>query len=137
MRLLLVPGTSPDRWARVWAQRLPDDPLDVVHADPAAAVDAVHAFLPDPRPKARHHKRRLVQPAHDALLRDRLRVGGTLHVATDWADYAAQMVDVLTGDPYLDGGVVERPAHRPVTRFEQRGLDLGHEVTDVVVRRVR
>ncbi|UCN14320.1 tRNA (guanosine(46)-N7)-methyltransferase TrmB [Cellulomonas iranensis] len=101
------------------------------------SLDAVHAFFPDPWPKARHHKRRLVQPAHVALLRDRLRVGGTLHVATDWADYAAQMVDVLTADPDLAGGTVERPAHRPVTRFEQRGLDLGHEVTDVVVRRVR
>ncbi|GIG40818.1 tRNA (guanine-N(7)-)-methyltransferase [Cellulomonas phragmiteti] len=101
------------------------------------SLDAVHAFFPDPWPKARHHKRRLVQPAHVGLLRDRLRVGGTLHVATDWADYAAQMHDVLTTDPGFVGGVVPRPAHRPVTRFEQRGLDLGHEVTDVVVRRVR
>ena len=101
------------------------------------SLDAVPAFFPDPWPKPRHHKRRLVQPAHVALLRDRLRVGGTLHVATDWADYADQMTEVLTADPDLAGGVVPRPEHRPVTRFEQRGLDLGHTVTDVVVRRVR
>ncbi|MCM0640653.1 tRNA (guanosine(46)-N7)-methyltransferase TrmB [Cellulomonas wangsupingiae] len=114
------------------------DALRLLRADVApGSLDAVHAFFPDPWPKARHHKRRLVQPAHVALLRDRLRVGGTLHVATDWADYAEQMRDVLTADPDLVGGVVPRPAHRPVTRFEQRGLDLGHDVTDVVVRRVR
>ena len=114
------------------------DALRLLRTDLApGSLDAVHAFFPDPWPKARHHKRRLVQPAHVALLRDRLRVGGTLHVATDWADYAEQMVEVLTGDPDLAGGVVPRPAHRPVTRFEQRGLDLGHTVTDVVVRRVR
>ena len=114
------------------------DALRLLRSDVApSSLDAVHAFFPDPWPKARHHKRRLVQPAHVALLRDRLRVGGTLHVATDWADYAEQMVEVLTADPDLAGGVVPRPAHRPVTRFEQRGLDLGHAVTDVVVRRVR
>ncbi|MBO3089872.1 tRNA (guanosine(46)-N7)-methyltransferase TrmB [Cellulomonas dongxiuzhuiae] len=114
------------------------DALRLLRADVApGSLDAVHAFFPDPWPKTKHHKRRLVQPEHVGLLRARLRVGGTLHVATDWADYAEQMRDVLTGDPDLAGGVVPRPAHRPVTRFEQRGLDLGHEVTDVIVRRVR
>ena len=114
------------------------DALRLLRADVApGTLDAVHAFFPDPWPKARHHKRRLVQPAHVAVLRDRLRVGGTLHVATDWEEYAEQMTDVLTHDPDLTGGVVPRPAHRPVTRFEQRGLDLGHTVTDVIVRRVR
>lgn len=114
------------------------DALRLLRRDVApGSLDAVHAFFPDPWPKARHHKRRLVQSEHVALLRDRLRVGGTLHVATDWTDYAEQMRDVLGADPDLDGGVVPRPAHRPVTRFEQRGLDLGHDVTDLVVRRVR
>ena len=114
------------------------DALRLLRADVApGSLDAVHAFFPDPWPKARHHKRRLVQPAHVALLRDRLRVGGTLHVATDWAPYAEQVSDVLGCDPDLEGGVVPRPAHRPVTRFEQRGLDLGHEVQDVIVRRLR
>ncbi|UZN03930.1 tRNA (guanosine(46)-N7)-methyltransferase TrmB [Cellulomonas sp. S1-8] len=114
------------------------DALRLLRADVApGSLDAVHAYFPDPWPKARHHKRRLVQPTHVALLRDRLRVGGTLHVATDWADYARQMADVLGGDPDLDGGVVRRPDHRPVTRFEERGRALGHDVTDVIVRRVR
>lgn len=114
------------------------DALRLLRTDVApGSLDAVHAFFPDPWPKAKHHKRRLVQPEHVALLRDRVRVGGTLHVATDWADYAAQASAVLATDPDLSGGVVPRPAHRPVTRFEQRGLDLGHPITDVVVRRVR
>ncbi len=117
------------------------DALDLVRrALPEGSLDAVHVFFPDPWPKARHHKRRLVQPAHVALLRSRLRVGGTLHCATDWVHYADQMLDVLTADPGLVNtatGFVPRPAHRPVTKFEQRGLDLGHEVRDVVVRRVR
>lgn len=117
------------------------DALDLVRRHvPEGTLDAVHVFFPDPWPKARHHKRRLVQPAHVALLRSRLRVGGTLHCATDWTDYADQMLDVLVGDPGLENtadGFAARPAHRPVTKFEQRGLDLGHEVRDVVMRRVR
>jgi len=120
------------------------DALDLVRrALPEGSLDAVHVYFPDPWPKARHHKRRLVQPAHVALLRSRLRVGGTLHCATDWVQYADQMLEVLTADPGLANtvstadGFAPRPAHRPVTKFEQRGLDLGHEVRDVVVRRVR
>ncbi|WP_208012547.1 tRNA (guanosine(46)-N7)-methyltransferase TrmB [Cellulomonas shaoxiangyii] len=114
------------------------DALRLLRASVApGSLDAVHAFFPDPWPKARHHKRRLVQSDHVALVRDRLRVGGTFHVATDWAEYAEQAAEVLAADPDLDGGVVPRPAHRPVTRFEQRGLDLGHAVTDLIVRRVR
>lgn len=100
------------------------------------SLDAVHAFFPDPWPKARHHKRRLVQPEHVALLRSRLRVGGTLHVATDWAPYAEQMVEVLAGDPGLDSlGAVPRPEHRPVTKFEARALEIGRASTDVIARR--
>ena len=102
------------------------------------SLDAIHAYFPDPWPKARHHKRRLIQPAHVELLRSRLRIGGTLHVATDWPDYAAQMRDVLAADPGLDSsGLVDRPRHRPVTKFEQRGLDLGHPVADVIAVRTR
>lgn len=117
------------------------DALDLVRtALPGESLDAVHVFFPDPWPKARHHKRRLVQPSHVALLRSRLRVGGTLHCATDWVDYADAMLEALTADPFLENtadGFTPRPAHRPVTKFEQRGLDLGHEVRDVVFRRVR
>ena len=117
------------------------DALDLVRtALPAGSLDAVHVFFPDPWPKARHHKRRLVQPSHVALLRSRLRVGGTLHCATDWVDYADAMLEALEADPGLENtvdGFAPRPPHRPVTKFEQRGLDLGHEVRDLVFRRVR
>ncbi|MEN0130535.1 MAG: tRNA (guanosine(46)-N7)-methyltransferase TrmB [Brevundimonas sp.] len=115
------------------------DALDLVRKAIAPdSLDAVHIFFPDPWPKARHHKRRIVAPAHVELLRSRLRVGGTLHCATDWAEYAGQMRDVLAADPGLESsGLIARPAHRPVTKFEQRGLDLGHAVHDVVARRTR
>ncbi|MBX9244818.1 tRNA (guanosine(46)-N7)-methyltransferase TrmB [Actinotalea ferrariae] len=105
---------------------------------PEASLDAVHVFFPDPWPKARHHKRRIIAPEHVALLRSRLVPGGVLHCATDWLPYAEVMLEVLGADPGLEnpyGGFAPRPAHRPVTHFEQRGLDLGHEVRDVVVRR--
>lgn len=104
------------------------------------SLDAVHVFFPDPWPKARHHKRRLVQPSHVELLRSRLRIGGTLHCATDVVDYADAMLEVLTADPFLTNTAptfIPRPAHRPVTKFERRGLDLGHEVRDLVFRRTR
>ncbi len=115
----------------------PGDALDLArHAIGESTLDAVHAFFPDPWPKARHHKRRLVQPEHVALLRSRLRPGGTLHVATDWAPYAEQMVEVLAADEGLDSaGAVPRPPHRPVTKFEARGLATGRPSTDVIARR--
>ncbi|NUU17304.1 tRNA (guanosine(46)-N7)-methyltransferase TrmB [Cellulomonas humilata] len=117
------------------------DALDLVRTTlPEQSLDAVHVFFPDPWPKAKHHKRRLVQPAHVGLLLSRLRVGGTLHCATDWVDYADAMLEVLTADPSLENTVdafVPRPPYRPVTKFERRGLDLGHEVRDLVFRRVR
>lgn len=81
-----------------------------------------------------------MQPTHVALLTSRLQVGGVLHCATDWVDYADAMLEALAADPSLENtadGFAPRPAHRPVTKFEQRGLDLGHEVRDVVFRRVR
>jgi tRNA (guanine-N7-)-methyltransferase len=115
------------------------DALELVrHAIAPGALDEVRAYFPDPWPKARHHKRRLIQPAHVALLRSRLRVGGTLHVATDWAEYAEQMAEVLAADPGLSSsGLVARPEHRPVTKFESRGLALGHESVDLIATRVR
>jgi tRNA (guanine-N7-)-methyltransferase len=101
---------------------------------PAGTLDAVHAFFPDPWPKARHHKRRLFQPAHVALLASRLRPGGTLWCATDWADYATVMASTLGGDPLLIAGTRRFP--RPVTKFEQRGRDAGRAIVDLVyVRR--
>ncbi|MFI7428938.1 tRNA (guanosine(46)-N7)-methyltransferase TrmB [Micromonospora sp. NPDC049836] len=114
------------------------DALDLVRALPAGCLDAVHVFFPDPWPKARHHKRRLIQPAHVALLRSRLAPGGTLHCATDWAEYAESMRQTLTADPDLvdvHGGYPPRPAHRPVTKFERRALTAGREIFDLIHRR--
>ncbi|MFC4144962.1 tRNA (guanosine(46)-N7)-methyltransferase TrmB [Micromonospora mangrovi] len=115
------------------------DALDLVRAMPEASLDAVHVFFPDPWPKARHHKRRIIQPEHVALLRSRLVPGGTLHCATDWAEYAEAMRETLTGDPELvdeHDGFAPRPAHRPVTKFERRALTAGRPIFDLVHRRV-
>ena len=101
----------------------------------SASVDAIHIFFPDPWPKARHHKRRMIQPTTVALLRDRLKPGGILHTATDWADYAEQMLDVLAQDPELVNafdGVAPRPTHRPETKYERRGADAGRAIVDLI-----
>jgi tRNA (guanine-N7-)-methyltransferase len=98
----------------------------------------VHLFFPDPWPKKRHHKRRLVQPAFVDLLASRLAPAGYLHCATDWQDYAEQMLAVLNACPALVNtaeGFAPRPASRPLTKFEDRGLKLGHGVWDLVFRR--
>ncbi len=114
------------------------DALDLVRALPDGSLDAVHVFFPDPWPKSRHHKRRIIQPTHVALLRSRLTPGGTLHCATDWAEYAESMRETLTADPGLvdvHGGYAPRPEHRPVTKFERRALTAGRPVFDLVHRR--
>ena len=112
------------------------DALDLIRERLAPdSLDAVHVFFPDPWPKARHHKRRLIQPAHVALLRSRLVPGGTLHCATDDTGYADAMLAALDADPGLanaNDGFAPRPAHRPLTKFEQRGIDAGRRVHDLV-----
>lgn len=106
----------------------------------ADSLAGVHLFFPDPWPKKRHHKRRLVQPALVALIASRLRAGGVLHAATDWQHYAEQMLAVLGCEPLLRNtaadGFAPRPAMRPLTKFEQRGLRLGHGVWDLLFERV-
>jgi len=105
---------------------------------PDACLDAILIYFPDPWPKKRHHKRRLLQPEFAALLAAKLKPGGKLHFATDWRDYAEQAFTVLTGCPGLENtatGYAPRPAERTATRFEQRGLMLGHAVFDLVFRR--
>lgn len=121
--------------------------LRVAHGDalellrdrlPPASLDAIHAFFPDPWPKSRHHKRRLFQPAHVALLRSRLVPGGALRTATDWPDYARAIRDALTADPELVngyGGWAPRPPDRPQTGYEQRARTAGREVFELVFRR--
>ena len=114
------------------------DAVEVLeHMIPPASLAGVHIFFPDPWHKKRHNKRRLVQPAFAALLVSRLRVGGRLHAATDWQDYAEQMWDVLDATPGLVNragprGPVPRPDWRPQTHFETRGQKLGHGVWDLV-----
>jgi len=99
---------------------------------PEGSLAAIRIFFPDPWPKRRHHKRRLVQPAFVALAASRLEPGGTLHMATDWADYADQMRAVADAEPRLSGGEVPRPPWRPVTKFEARALSEGRAVRDFV-----
>ena len=106
---------------------------------PADRLAAVHVFFPDPWPKLKHHKRRLIQPAHVALLRSRLVPGsGVLHCATDWAPYAASMLSTLSADPELVNtvdGFAPRPAHRVTTHFERRAARQGRDVFDLVFQR--
>ena len=114
------------------------DAMELTRRLEPGSLDAVHVFFPDPWPKARHHKRRLIQPAHVALLTDRLHSGGTFHCATDWADYAEAMARTLAAEPRLRNaydGFAPRPAHRPVTKFERRGVQDGRQIFDLVFRR--
>jgi len=108
------------------------------HTLPQDCLDGVHIFFPDPWPKKRHHKRRLIQSEFVALLCRHLKSGGYIHVATDWEGYAEQILDVLSREPQLVNtapGYAPRPEYRPLTRFEQRGLRLGHDVRDLIFRK--
>lgn len=103
------------------------------------ALDGVHIFFPDPWPKKRHHKRRLLQAEFVALLCRKLKPGGYLHFATDWEEYAQWTLEVLRAEPRLQNTANDyapRPEYRPLTKFEQRGLNLGHGVWDLIFRRV-
>jgi tRNA (guanine-N7-)-methyltransferase len=103
-----------------------------------ASLDGVHVYFPDPWHKKRHHKRRLIQPPLVALLASRLKPGGRLHCATDWEDYAQQMLQVLSEEPQLFNtaeAYAPRPEMRPLTKFEARGQRLGHGVWDLVFTR--
>jgi len=105
---------------------------------PEGALAGVHVFFPDPWHKKRHHKRRIIQPDFVALVASRLAPGGYLHCATDWQEYAERMLGVLAEEPLLENTASDyapRPAYRPLTKFENRGLKLGHGVWDLVFRR--
>lgn len=119
-------------------------PLDAVEVFkqciPDGTLAGIQIFFPDPWPKKRHHKRRLIQPDFVHLLAQKLRQDGFLHCATDWQEYAEQMLSTLTQQPLLHnqheaGGFIERPATRPLTKFENRGKNLGHEVFDLIFLR--
>ena len=111
------------------------DALEVLeHMIGNDSLAGLHLFFPDPWPKKRHHKRRLVQPAFAALAARKLAPGAPLHAATDWPDYAAHMAEVFGAEPLLERAATRE---RPPTKFEQRGVRLGHEVRDLVYRRRR
>ena len=104
-----------------------------------ASLDGVHIFFPDPWHKKRHHKRRLIQAEFVKLLCQKLKVGAYIHVATDWQEYAEWVLDVLKAEPQLQNtatdstqGYAEKPSYRPLTKFENRGIKLGHGVWDLV-----
>ena len=102
------------------------------------SLAGVHIYFPDPWPKKRHHKRRLIQPPLVDLLASRMAPGSYLHCATDWEHYALQMLEVLSAEPALTNtsdGFAPRPDYRPLTKFEQRGLRLGHGVWDLIFRK--
>jgi tRNA (guanine-N7-)-methyltransferase len=135
-RLMNALAESDARNVRIYCH----DAVEVLqHEIPENALDEVRIWFPDPWPKKRHHKRRLVQPAFAALLAGRVVRGGRLHLATDWPDYVDHMQDVLAAQPAwrertgTDDG---RPAWRITTRFERRGIALGHPVRDLLYDRV-
>ena len=115
------------------------DAVEVLdHMLAAASLSGVHIFFPDPWHKARHNKRRLVQPHFVAKLLPKLKPGGYIHCATDWQPYAEQMLEVLSAEASLENmakGYAPKPDYRPLTKFENRGIRLGHGVWDVVFKR--
>jgi tRNA (guanine-N7-)-methyltransferase len=137
-RLMNALAAHEIRNVRLWNH----DAVEVLqHEIPASALDEVRIWFPDPWPKKRHHKRRLIQPAFMELLTDRVKPGGLLHLATDWPQYASHMQEVLAAQPGWrlragESGESKRPEWRIETRFERRGLDLGHPVTDLLYDRV-
>jgi tRNA (guanine-N7-)-methyltransferase len=123
---------------------LQHDAVEVIdHMLPLASLDGVHIFFPDPWHKSRHNKRRLIQTPLIAKLATRLKTGAYIHCATDWEPYAVQILEVLNAELLLkntassdQGGYAVKPDYRPLTKFENRGLKLGHGVWDVVFQRI-
>lgn len=138
-RLMNALAARDARNVRLWNH----DAVDVLRNEIAeAALDEVRIWFPDPWPKKRHHKRRLIQPPFVELLAARVKPDGLLHLATDWPEYALHMREVLATQAGWrlrvgESGEAKRPAWRIETRFERRGLDLGHPVTDLLYDRVR
>lgn len=118
-----------------------EDALEVLsQCVPEASLDGLQLFFPDPWPKKKHHKRRIVQPTFVELVRTRLKPGGTLHMATDWQAYAEHMAEIMAVAPgyrntATEGDYVARPEFRPLTKFESRGTKLGHGVWDLLFAR--
>nr|WP_281386022.1 tRNA (guanosine(46)-N7)-methyltransferase TrmB [Nocardioides luti] len=123
-------GATNVRWCTV------DAVWSLEHLLAPGSVTELWTFFPDPWHKKRHHKRRMVTPEFASLAASRLVPGGAWRLATDWAEYAEQMVEVLDAEPLLEGGVVERWDERPLTKFERKGLAVDRQITDLTYRRV-
>jgi tRNA (guanine-N7-)-methyltransferase len=95
------------------------------------SLDGIHLFFPDPWPKKKHHKRRIVNPEFLSLIAPKLKTGGFIHIATDWVPYAEVIEEVFASSTVFEGGVVDRPEWRPLTRFEGQGITKDHQVTDL------
>lgn len=136
-----VPGIADSLWrvAEAGADNVRFLGVDAVwsleHLIAPESLSELWTFFPDPWHKTKHHKRRLVTPINAAVAASRLVPGGVWRLATDWADYAQQMIEVLDAEPLLGGGRVERWAERPITRFERKGLEKGRPITDLAYTR--
>ena len=116
------------------------DAVEVLqHMIADGTFSGVHIFFPDPWPKTRHHKRRLIQPPFIKLITAKIKTGGYIHAATDWQEYAEQILVVLSNEPKLRNTTENyspRPSYRPLTKFEARGIKLGHDVWDCVFKKI-
>ncbi|MBM9459790.1 tRNA (guanosine(46)-N7)-methyltransferase TrmB [Nocardioides sp. zg-536] len=137
-----IPGVAESMWrvGEAGASNVRFCSVDAVwtfeHLLAESSLSEVWTFFPDPWHKSRHHKRRLVNAENAALIASRLEPGGLWRLATDWAEYAEQMAEVLDAEPLLEGGRVERWAERPVTKFERKGLAKDRDIADFAYRRV-
>jgi tRNA (guanine-N7-)-methyltransferase len=100
------------------------------------SLDGIHLFFPDPWPKKKHNKRRIVNEGFLSLIHPKIKKGGFIHIATDWVPYAVSIQDVFAGSTLFTGGVIEKPEWRPVTRFEGQGIDKDHAVNDMMYTKV-
>ena len=114
--------------------RVIEDDVHIVlaHMFEDESLDAIHLYFPDPWPKKKHNKRRIVNDGFLALIHPKLKKGGYIHIATDWVPYAISMQEVFAASSLFTGGVIEKPESRPVTRFEGQGIDKDHQITDLM-----
>ena len=115
-----------------------EDDVHVVlqHMIPDQALDGIHLYFPDPWPKKKHNKRRIVNEGFLQLIHPKIKTGGFIHIATDWVPYAESIKEVFAGSPLFTGGVIDKPEWRPVTRFEGQGIDKDHAVNDMLYTKV-
>jgi tRNA (guanine-N7-)-methyltransferase len=114
--------------------RVIEDDVHIVlpHMFEDESLDAIHLYFPDPWPKKKHNKRRIVNESFLSLIHPKLKKGGYIHIATDWVPYAISIKEVFAASSLFTGGVIEKPESRPVTRFEGQGIDKDHQVTDLM-----